>query len=120
MKTEYAKHFDYMNTAHQNGEISESVWTAFCASLIKELIFILRADENYTHRGYDTIGGMWTIDTWKKNGVSFQLMDEGATSRVFSLDFDVVLNYYDVPTFHRGCIADVIRAQKSLDAASPT
>lgn len=38
---------------------------------------IIKLPENYKPRGYQTIGGMWTVDTWWYQDVFFQIMDEG-------------------------------------------
>lgn len=45
----------------------------------------IRANENYVPRPYQTIGGGWTVDTWKTTGKSgdeyiVRLMDEGYTT----------------------------------------
>lgn len=40
---------------------------------------IIRKDENFIPRNYQTIGGMWTTDTWKKHGIRALLQDEGYT-----------------------------------------
>lgn len=44
----------------------------------------LRQSENYVPRPYQTIGGMWTTDTYKKDGVTLQIMDEGYSARLFT------------------------------------
>lgn len=45
---------------------------------------IIRREENYIPRTYKTVGGMWTVDTYKKDDVTLQLMDEGWTTRIFN------------------------------------
>lgn len=54
---------------------------------------VIRTDENYVPRNFQTVGGMWTVDTWKKDGVTIQLMDEGYTQRIFAEDLDVTQGY---------------------------
>jgi hypothetical protein len=44
----------------------------------------VRQKENYIPRNYKTVGGMWTVDTYKKGDVTLQVMDEGWTTRIFS------------------------------------
>lgn len=46
----------------------------------------VKVEQNYVERDYKTIGGMWTVDTWKKqfNDITIicNLMDEGYTKRL--------------------------------------
>lgn len=51
---------------------------------------IVRQEENYVPRTYKTVGGMWTVDTYKKGNVTLQLMDDGWTTRIFSNDFSAI------------------------------
>ncbi len=55
-------------------EAFTAIWSQVCAG------------ENYVPRDYQTIGGMWTVDTWKAiiDGVEVtaQQMDEGWTMRL--------------------------------------
>ena len=63
----------------------------------------IKIDKNYVRRNYETIGGMWTVDTWENNGIIYQLMDEGATGRLFLKDeLDVLSDYHDKLTFQKG------------------
>ena len=62
-------------------------------SFINELINELKKTENYVPRDYKTIGGMWTTDTWQKNGVKLQVMDEGYTKVIQSEGLKVVIGY---------------------------
>ena len=39
---------------------------------------------NEVLRDYETIGGRWTVDTWKKGDWTAQLMDEGYTAVLFN------------------------------------
>lgn len=71
----------------------------------------IRKDENYVPRQYETIGGMWTVDTWKKNGIIFQIMDEGYTNRIFSkeLGLDVLETMHGI-TWKKGDIETLKQA----------
>ena len=64
--------------------------------------------ENYIPRGYQTIGGMWTIDTWKFKEITVQLMDEGYTRKLFTSSPDIeVLERNNELTFIKGTIIDL-------------
>lgn len=57
------------------------------------LIGLIKQDEFYVPREYQTIGGMWTVDTWERNGVKYQLMDEGYTQIITADGLEVVEGY---------------------------
>lgn len=66
-------------------------------SLITAIYRKVAMPKNYVPRGYQTVGGMWPVDTWRigegsKDAVSVQLLDEGYTVRVKSFCVDV----YDI------------------------
>ena len=63
--------------------------------------------ENYVPRTFQTIGGMWTVDTWKRDGVTIQLMDEGYTRRIFSDCVDVFYNEFNGMRFNKGSEQDL-------------
>jgi hypothetical protein len=44
-----------------------------------ELVAKIKIKENFVPRDYKTIGGMWTVETWQKDDLKVQLMDEGYT-----------------------------------------
>lgn len=46
---------------------------------IDSIVKIVKTGEHYVPRGYETIGGMWTVDMWQKNDVVVRLLDEGYT-----------------------------------------
>ena len=52
---------------------------------------------------------MWTVDTWEKNGVLYQLMDEGYTDRIFDKDLGLDVSQTDVhkPIFRKGSIQEL-------------
>ena len=63
----------------------------------------IKKRENLIPRNFKTMGGMWTVDTYEKNGIRFQLMDEGYTSRIFVMDeLDVCLDCNDNLKFYKG------------------
>ena len=63
--------------------------------------------ENYVPRNYKTIGGMWTIDTWEKNGIKVQLMDEGWTRKIHSDCVEVTFNEFSGMVFYKGSLEDL-------------
>lgn len=42
--------------------------------------------ENYIPRDYQTIGGMWTTDTYKFNGIICRIEDEGCSRTIIHLE----------------------------------
>ena len=63
--------------------------------------------ENYVPRNYKTIGGMWTVDTWEKDGVKVQLMDEGYTRKIYSDCVEVTFNEFNGMVFYKGSLEDL-------------
>ena len=57
--------------------------------IYKKVYDVLRREENYVPRDYQTIGGMWTVDTWRKGDVTLRIMDEGYTIIISSSQFDI-------------------------------
>ncbi len=64
-------------------------------------------DKNYVPRSYKSIGGMWTVDTWEKDGVKAQLLDEGSTRKIFSETIVCSENYYGEISFDKGTENDL-------------
>lgn len=62
----------------------------------------IRKKENYIPRNYQTVGGMWTVDTWRYDNIIIQLMDEGYTQRILTTDLDVFQNCRNELTFMKG------------------
>lgn len=60
---------------------------------IYDLIRAVKQKQYYVPRDYQTIGGMWTVDTWKRGSVTVQLMDEGYTTVVQAPGLHVVSGY---------------------------
>lgn len=56
---------------------------------------IVQRSENYVPRDYQTIGGKWTTETYKKGDVTLQIMDEGYSARLFTKtnEFDIHETY---------------------------
>lgn len=83
---------------------------------IKEIVQEVKKEENYIPRNYQTIGGMWTVDTWKKDGVTVQVMDEGYTTKVFSDSFEVIIGYNgkEYVRFEKGSVNDLNECLSSM------
>lgn len=54
---------------------------------------VIKLPENYKPRGYQTIGGMWNVDTWQYQGVLFQIMDEGWFEQIIFGDKKVFVSW---------------------------
>jgi hypothetical protein len=72
--------------------------------LFCEIRSIVKTSENYVPRDYKTIGGMWTVDTYKKSNVMFQIMDEGYTTRIITDEVEVICNYNNDIEIKKGTI----------------
>ena len=82
--------------------------------LFCEIRSIVKINENYVPRDYQTMGGMWTVDTYKKLNVMFQIMDEGYTTRIITNDVEVVCNYNNDIEIKKGTIEMLENILKSL------
>ncbi len=63
------------------------------STAVKEIISLVKTKDNYVPRDYQTIGGMWTVDTWKIKDITVKLMDEGYTTVLESPTLKVVTGY---------------------------
>jgi hypothetical protein len=70
----------------------------------------------FVPRPYQTIGGMWTVDTWELDGVRVQVMDEGYTTILHAPGLRVVRGYNgkDYVRFEEGCAEDLERLSQRL------
>jgi hypothetical protein len=55
----------------------------------ERIVQAVKDKEYYVPREFQTIGGMWTVDTWRRAGITVQLMDEGYTTRILAPGLDV-------------------------------
>lgn len=70
----------------------------------------IRSTGNIIPRDYQTIGGMWTVDTWEHPNipdVKVQLMDEGWTTGIVSPELVVSTNGNGQVSFRRGGVEDL-------------
>ena len=72
-----------------------------------KIFWAIRKDENYIPRPYKSIGEMWTVDTWEKDGVRVQLLDEGSTRKIISEILVCVENYNGDVSFDKGAENDL-------------
>lgn len=63
------------------------------SSNIDTLTKMVKQSEFYVPRQYQTIGGMWTTDTWQRGDVKVQVMDEGYTTVITAPGLYVVSGY---------------------------
>lgn len=57
--------------------------------IVCEIFKFIQRDDNYVPRNYRTIGGAWTVDSWKYNNIVVQLCDEGYTKKIITDDLNV-------------------------------
>lgn len=60
---------------------------------MNELVQLVKQDKFYVPRDYQTIGGAWTVDTWKRGVVTLQVMDEGYTKVIQAPGLRVFAGY---------------------------
>jgi hypothetical protein len=58
---------------------------------------LVKRRENYVPQKYQSVGGVWTVDTYKLGPVTVQIMDEGYSARLFTRPSEL-----DVFEFCRG------------------
>jgi hypothetical protein len=58
-----------------------------------EVLAAIKKPEYFIPRNYQSIGGMWTVDTWQMGDVSIQLMDEGYTTVLQTTGLRVVSGF---------------------------
>lgn len=64
---------------------------------VETLIGLVKQPEYYVPRNYQTIGGMWTTDTYERDGVRVQVMDEGYSTSIYAENL-IVWVFWDVTT----------------------
>ncbi len=74
----------------------------------------VKTSENYVPRDYQTIGGMWTVDTYKIDRLIYQLMDEGYSERIFNDHFELYCNYNNEVTLNNGTLEDAKAAYELI------
>lgn len=85
--------------------------TAFDA-IVKQI----KTPEFYVPRDYKTVGGVWTVDTWVRDGVTVQLMDEGWTTRIISDTVAAMMSgTAKTPVFTVGSEADLEQLLQRLE-----
>ncbi len=85
--------------------------------LLNEVSKRVKQEKNYIPRNYETVGGMWTVDRWEKNGVVYRLMDEGYTTRISCKEsgLDVLETMHGIEWKSGDIDALLIALQKVMD-----
>lgn len=83
-------------------------------NVFDEIVKIVKKPENYIPRDYQTIGGMWTVDTWIYRGVRVQLMDEGYTTVILAPNIQVRNTLFNV-FYEKGSLDDLTCILKTLE-----
>jgi hypothetical protein len=73
------------------------------------LINMVKTPEFHEPRDYQTIGAGWTVDTWCREQVTIQLMDEGYTTVISAPGLKVTAGYNgkEYVRFDQGGEADI-------------
>lgn len=82
-------------------------------SRLDSIVKIVKTGEHYVPRGYETIGGMWTVDMWRKDDVVVRLLDEGYTVIVTAPGLRVVDSGGRI-SFEQGNEEELERVYKTL------
>jgi hypothetical protein len=62
-------------------------------SVVTDIIKIVKQKQCYIPREYKTVGGIWTVDTYKLGEVTVQVMDEGYTTVIQAPSLKIVSGY---------------------------
>ena len=87
---------------------------------VKILVDLVKKTEYYVPRNYQTIGGMWTTDTYERDCVRVQVMDEGYSTSVSAENLRVFIlwdakNNEDYIRFEIGNVEVVENLLKALE-----
>lgn len=82
-------------------------------SVIQKIVNAVKTGEHYVPRGYETIGGMWTIDMWRKDDVVVRLLDEGYTTIITAPGLRVV-DSGNGTVFEQGTVEDLEKLAASM------
>ena len=63
------------------------------SSIAKQLINEVKQQEFYVPRNYQTMGGIWTVDSYVRGAVRVQVMDEGYTTKLIAPSLEIVAGY---------------------------
>jgi hypothetical protein len=74
----------------------------------------VKVNENYVPRNHQTIGGMWTVDTYRLGDITAQQMDEGYTDKIISEKVVAIRYYNDIIEYMKGNSADLIQLAEAL------
>jgi len=86
---------------------------------VQTLIDLVKQTEYYVPRNYQTIGGMWTIDTYERDGIKVQVSDEGYSTSIYAENL-IVWVHWDYKTnkdwveFREGNVVNVENLLVSL------
>ena len=80
---------------------------------IQKIVDIVKTVEHYVPRGYKTIGGMWTVDMWRKGNVVVRLLDEGYTTIITAPGLRVV-DSGNGTVFEQGTAEDLEKLAASI------
>lgn len=73
----------------------------------------LRQSIYYVPRNYQTIGGMWTVDTYRYDDITLQIMEEGWFLKIVSLNF-IASERSDHFEIEKGTIKDLEQLMNKL------
>lgn len=81
-------------------------------TMIEQIFKFIRKDENYIPRNYQTIGGGWTVDSWKYNDITVQLTDEGYGKKIITNNLNVY--YCNNISYYKGNVNDLTNLYNNL------
>ena len=58
--------------------------------LFYSIIKLVKTKQNYIPRNYQTVGGIWTVDTYKLDDTTVRVMDDGYTLTLVSPNISAV------------------------------
>lgn len=81
---------------------------------IKEIAFILRDIGEYKQPTIQSVGGIWTADTYVYEDIYLQIMDSGYTRKIENDYLNVYINYAEEVVYIKGSVNDLHRLHDQL------
>jgi hypothetical protein len=76
----------------------------------------VRQEAFYLPRTAPTVGGMWTVDTWQRDGITAQLMDEGWTQVIRTEMLHAIQSGSDPVVIKQGTADDLVMLARKISA----
>lgn len=86
-------------------------------NVFNKIISDVKQNKNFIPRDYQSMGGMWTVETWIKDDFKVQVMDEGYTTRLCYMSEGKVL--WSIMDGVKGYTLDGITEEEFIENFTP-